>query len=197
MEGRKITVVQPTKDHYVSDQESGQEGDYEDKSVYSDFKEPIADLNPPQVSRDGRTNKTAKKNNRSKEPDYIKAEHNINEIDKVILQMNNRNNLAQQVRANQRNRNFSNEYDQEEEEKNERSSNELNSYNSNNHLNSLVVELHTTKMLNNPTASDFENNSNSYKVHSNNSPDDLSMQQPKPGTNKKLKWILVCEPSEN
>lgn len=49
---------------------------------------------------------------------------------------------------------------------------------------------------NNLPSSLDEQTSNSYKAHSNNSPDDLSLIQPKAPQKKQLKWILVNEPSE-
>lgn len=43
-----------------------------------------------------------------------------------------------------------------------------------------------------------ENHSQSYKVHSNNSPDDdLSISTPGKKAPKRLKWILVREGNEN
>ena len=42
-----------------------------------------------------------------------------------------------------------------------------------------------------------ENQSQSYKGHSNNSPDDLSILAPGKKLPKQLKWILVSENNEN
>jgi hypothetical protein len=64
------------------------------------------------------------------------------------------------------------------------------------HQQSLLVEQHTAK--NNARGEELsdEHGENSYKTHSNNSPDDISLLQANALAQKQLKWILVSEPSD-
>lgn len=166
MEGRINHIEQSSNDdnqhYYVSDQESGQEGDYEDKSVFSDFKANLSETKLKQKSYNNITDrsgdwkqpkgnndqsrhmKNQKKNMEAHpEPDYIKTDKNISEIDKVIMQMSNRKTQGKRsLRSANNDKNLTEAGATEnnmEEEKNGASSNDS-SINSNMHPHSLVVE---------------------------------------------------------